>query len=70
MTPSSTPDRYKHHRFLAEIIRHGVWLSYHFCLSYRDVAALLFPGSIRRCLRPSGHLPMHQLRVLPIVLPS
>jgi hypothetical protein len=37
MTPSATPERYKHHRFPAEIISHGVWLYYRFCLSYRDV---------------------------------
>ena len=39
-TPSS--NRYKHHRFPAEIISHGVWLYYRFCLSYRDVEELLF----------------------------
>ena len=35
----STPSthRYKNHRFPAEIISHGVWLYYGFCLSYRDV---------------------------------
>src|SRR6266436_2878878 len=42
MTPSATPDRYKHHRFPAEIISHSVWLYYRFCLSYRDVEELLF----------------------------
>src|SRR5216683_2264880 len=41
MTPSATPDRYKHHRFPAEIISHDVWLYFRFCLSYRDVEELL-----------------------------
>jgi putative transposase len=41
-TPVFT-DRYKNHRFPAEIINHGVWLYYYqFCLSYRDVEELLF----------------------------
>ncbi len=30
------------YRFPAEIISHGVWLYYQFCLSYRDVEELLF----------------------------
>jgi putative transposase len=29
-----SPDRYKNHRFPAEIISHGVWLYFRFCLSY------------------------------------
>jgi hypothetical protein len=32
MTPPATPQRYKHHRFPTEIISHGVWLYYYFCL--------------------------------------
>jgi len=43
-TPSI--DRYKNHRFPAEIISHGAWLYFHFCLSYRDVEALLFARGI------------------------
>jgi putative transposase len=35
-----------HHRFPAEIISHGVWLYYRFCLSYRDVEELLFARGI------------------------
>jgi putative transposase len=42
MTPPGTPERYKNHRFPAEIINHRVWLYYRFCLSYRDVEELLF----------------------------
>jgi transposase-like protein len=38
MMPPTTPERDKNHRFPAEIISHGVWLPYRFCLSYRDVA--------------------------------
>jgi transposase-like protein len=37
MTPPADPARYKNHRFPGEIISHGVWLSYRFPLSYRDV---------------------------------
>jgi transposase-like protein len=32
-----TPDPYKRHRFPAEIISHGVWLYFCFCLSSRDI---------------------------------
>jgi putative transposase len=44
----STPsmNRYKHHRFPAEIISHGVWLYFRFSLSYRDVEELLFARGI------------------------
>jgi putative transposase len=44
----STPptNRYKNHRFPAEIISHGVWLYFRFCLSYRDVEELLFARGI------------------------
>jgi putative transposase len=37
--PTSNP--YKRHRFPAEIISHGVWLYFRFCLSYRDVEELM-----------------------------
>jgi transposase-like protein len=33
MTPLATPERYKHHRFPAEIISHEVWLYYRCCFS-------------------------------------
>jgi putative transposase len=46
MTPPATPERYKHHRFPAEIISHGVWLYYLFCLSYRDVEELPFARGV------------------------
>ena len=41
-----TPNPYKRHRFPAEIISHGVWLYFHFCLSYRDVEELLFARGV------------------------
>jgi putative transposase len=45
--PTSTPTTpYKHHRFPAEIISHGVWLYFRFCLSYRDVEELLFARGV------------------------
>jgi putative transposase len=41
MNPPPTPNPYKRHRFPAEIISHGVWLYFRFCLSYRDVEELM-----------------------------
>jgi len=46
MTPPADTERYKNHRFPGEIISHGVWLSYRFTLSYRDVEELLFARGI------------------------
>src|SRR3954453_3999215 len=46
MTPPADTVRYKNHRFPGEIISHGVWLYYHFTLSYRDVQELLFERGI------------------------
>jgi putative transposase len=43
-TPSI--NRYKNHRFPVEIISHGVWLYFRFCLSYRDVEELLLARGI------------------------
>jgi putative transposase len=37
----SATNPYKRHRFPAEIISHCLWLSFHFCLSYRDVEELM-----------------------------
>jgi hypothetical protein len=39
-------NRYKNHRFPAEIISHAVWLYLRFCLSYRDVEEVLFAGGV------------------------
>jgi putative transposase len=39
-------NRYKNYRFPVEIISHGVWLYYRFCLSYRDVEELLLARGI------------------------
>jgi putative transposase len=62
-------NRYKHHRFPAEIISHGVWLYYRFCLSYRDVEELLFVRgmivsyeAIRKWCRKFGQQYANQLR--------
>jgi putative transposase len=46
MNISAPPNLYTHHRFPAEIISHGVWLYYRFCLSYRDVEELLFARGV------------------------
>ena len=60
---------YKHHRFPAEIISHGVWLYFRFCLSYRDVEELLFDRgvivtyeAIRKWCRKFGQSYANQLR--------
>jgi putative transposase len=44
-SPANT-ERYKTHRFPAEIISHGVWLYYRFTPSYRDAQELLFERGI------------------------
>ena len=69
MPPPATPDRYKRHRFPAEIIRPGVWLYYRFCLSYRDVEELLLTRgifvtseAIRKWCRKFGQQDAHHLR--------
>jgi putative transposase len=36
----------KHHRLPAEIISHGVWLYFRFCLSYQDVEELLLARGV------------------------
>jgi putative transposase len=41
MNPPRPTTLYKRHRFPAEIISHCVWLSFRFCLSYRDVEELM-----------------------------
>jgi putative transposase len=71
MTPPAAPDRYKHYRFPADIISHGVWLYYRFCLSYRDVEELLFARgiivtyeTIRQWCRKFGQSYANQLRRL------
>ena len=46
MTPPADTARYTNHRFPGEIISHGVWLSYRFTLSYRNVEELLFERGI------------------------
>src|SRR5215831_21113699 len=46
MTPPADTERDKNHRFPGEIISHGVWLSYRFTLSYRDVQELLLERGI------------------------
>jgi putative transposase len=65
--PPTNP--YAHHRFPAEIISHGVWLYYRFCLSYRDVEELLFARgvmvtyeAIRKWCRKFGQAYAKQLR--------
>ncbi len=69
MHTSALTHPYKHHRFPAEIISHGVWLYYRFCLSYRDVEELLFARgvivtyeAIRKWCRKFGPAYANQLR--------
>src|SRR5262245_7583905 len=60
---------YRKHRFPPEIISHGVWLYFRFCLSYRDVEELLFVRgvivsyeAIRQWCRKFGQVYANQLR--------
>jgi transposase-like protein len=46
MTPPADTARYQNHRFPGELMSHGVWLSYRFTLSYRDVEELLLERGI------------------------
>jgi putative transposase len=69
MNTSAPSNPYKHHRFPAEIISHGVWLYFRFCLSYRDVEELLFARgilvtyeAIRQWCRKFGQPYANQLR--------
>jgi putative transposase len=69
MNTSAPTDHYKNHRFPVEIISHGVWLYYRFCLSYRDVEELLFARgvlvsyeAIRKWCRKFGQQYANQLR--------
>jgi len=69
MHTSAPIHRYTHHRFPAEIISHGVWLYYRFCLSYRDVEELLFARgvivtyeAIRKWCQKFGQAYANQLR--------
>jgi putative transposase len=69
MNISAPPNLYTHHRVPAEIISHGVWLYFRFCLSYRDVEELLCARgvivtyeAIRKWCRKFGQAYAHQLR--------
>jgi putative transposase len=46
MNTPALSNRYKNHRFPGEIISHGVWPYFRFCLSYRDVEELPFARGI------------------------
>jgi putative transposase len=68
MSPRSI-NRYKNYRFPAELISDGGWLDYRFCLSYRDVEALLFARgvivryeAIRKWCRKFSKVYANQLR--------
>jgi putative transposase len=45
---NTTPPVFSHKndRFPAEVVSQAVWLSFHFCLSYRDVEEFLFARGI------------------------
>jgi hypothetical protein len=63
MNTSSSTNPYKHRRFPADIISHGVWLYDRFCLSYRDVEKGVADLFMRM---PSPGL---EVRGLPFTLP-
>jgi transposase-like protein len=56
MNISAPTTPYKHHRFPAEIISHGVWLYNRFCLSYRDVPTRQRERRMQR-FKSLGHAP-------------
>ena len=56
MMTSAPIHSYKHHRFPAEIISHGVWLYFRFWLSYRDVEELLFVHGVSGSYEAMWHL--------------
>jgi putative transposase len=67
MTTPASDTRYKNYRFPAEIISHGVWLYYRFCLSYRDVeefvrGVIVTYEAVRKWCRTSGQQYANQLR--------
>jgi putative transposase len=69
MNPSMSTNPYTPPRFPAEILSHGVWLYFRFCLSYRDVEERLFARgvivtyeAIRQWCRKFGQTCAHQLR--------
>jgi putative transposase len=69
MNPRPISDRYKRHRFPAEIIGHCVWLYFRFCLSYRDVEELMAERgviltyeAVRYWCRKFGQVYANQLR--------
>jgi transposase-like protein len=68
MTASVNTECYKTHRLPDEIIRHGVWLSSRFTLSYRDMQELLCKhgitvshAALRQWCRKFGQDYAHQL---------
>src|SRR5918996_3527540 len=72
MNSPPAPNPYKRHRFPAEIISHGVWLYFRFCLSYRDVEALMAARgvivtyeAVRYWCRKFGQAYANQLRRRP-----
>ena len=46
MNARATTNPYTRYRFPSEVIAHSVWLSFRFCLSYRDGEELLFARGI------------------------
>ena len=69
MNPPPLSNLYQRHRFPAEIISHCVWLYFRFCLSYRDVEALMAERgvsltyeAVRYWCRKFGQVYANQLR--------
>jgi putative transposase len=69
MPPPATPERDKHPRVPADLMRHGLWLYYRCGLSSRDVAERLCVrgvrvtyAAIRKWCRTFGHAYANQLR--------
>ena len=72
MTPPPATNRYKRHRFPAEIIGHCAWLYFRFCLNYRDGEELMAERgvtltyeAVRYGCRKFGQTYAHQLHRKP-----
>ena len=60
MNISVPTNLYKNYRFPAEIISHGVWLYFRFCLSYRITDQLKSSGAAKREVLPSFEHRQHR----------
>jgi hypothetical protein len=48
----STPERYRRHRFLIEVVEHCIWLYFGFSLSYRTIEEMMAVRGVRVTYEP------------------